>query len=69
MGEKANTEYLSVLVAKANLPCWQNMRQAREDREDKGLRLCTALLRLVCVQGLVQHIGKCILMRRRSSEG
>lgn len=51
------------------LPCWQNTRQAREDGKDKSLHLCIALLRLVCVQGLVQHIEKCILMRQRSSGG
>lgn len=51
------------------LPCWQSTRQAREDREDKRLHECAALQSLVCVQGLALHIGKCILMRQRSSGG
>lgn len=44
-------------------------RTGKGGQKDKGLHLCTALLRLVCVQGLVQYIEKCILMRPRNSGG
>lgn len=71
VGERVNTEYLSVLVteAKQKCICHVGRTQAREDRKDKRLHLCSTLLSLVCVRGLAQHIGKCILMRQRSSGG
>lgn len=61
VGEKATTVSFCAGYrgkTKIYLPCWQNTRQAREDRKDKGLHLCPAFLTLVCVQGLVQHIEK-----------